>query len=335
MIKGILSGILDDATNLSDVYQTLAIYASIDDVSSSGIIANSSEDAPIFSITGESWQPPSQLLTVPDTFWITSPFKDPGELENDKMRSIADIFVGYYPPCNDQSQTRLDWRGELNNASNWKAFKGSLTLCLQTLDSSFNSTMRTTITCLSDRHGDDDFCVGGADLLEWSAQVSRSLNGSASIYFEYDNYFTGQWVPKILTDIIGETPAYCLPDAETGVGLGLEGFMRRINNIAVYMTNTLRTELKETFIDVTYYWMFLPTAIYLVITIFLFSTIFTSRKTETPLWKSSPLVLLRAMNRSNSMQKLGQVEDDAKNTRVLLQHMGDHWHPRDVSQSRY
>jgi hypothetical protein len=91
---------------------------------------------------------------------------------------------------------------------------------------------------------------------------------------------------------------------------------------------------KEQFFDVTYHWMSLPLAIYLIITLFLFSTIVTSSKADTPLWKSSPLVLLEAMDSSNRMQSLNQVELEARSTRVKLQYTGENWHLQNMSVPR-
>jgi hypothetical protein len=87
---------------------------------------------------------------------------------------------------------------------------------------------------------------------------------------------------------------------------------------------------KEQFFDITYYWMSFPLAIYLTITLFLFSTIVTSRKADTPLWKSSPLVLLEAMDLSNGMQSLEQVKLEARNTRVKLKYTGENWHLQNI-----
>jgi hypothetical protein len=111
MVKGILMGILEDVASLGDVvgtfeaevctwepYQMLAVCASVEDVSATGTVANSSEDVPTLSVTGESWDPPSQRLTVPDTFWMYTSFDDTTAIRNERLPSIASIFVGYYPP---------------------------------------------------------------------------------------------------------------------------------------------------------------------------------------------------------------------------------------------
>jgi hypothetical protein len=90
----------------------------------------------------------------------------------------------------------------------------------------------------------------------------------------------------------------------------------------------------EQYIAVDFKWLTPPLAIYLAITMFLFATIVKSREANVPLWKSSPLVLLRLVERNNGMQTLKQVEEEAKETRVQLQYSGENWHLRDVTGRR-
>ncbi|EDU43209.1 predicted protein [Pyrenophora tritici-repentis Pt-1C-BFP] len=146
-------------------------------------------------------------------------------------------------------------------------------------------------------HNNEEYCVGDADITEWEYLIAESLTGAAAVYPNETSYgFTGQYAPNIASDVLGDSPAYC-----TGSEAG--GFEQRINNIAISMSNTLRTGknavpikgtewTKEQFFDVTFYWLSFPLAIYLTITLFLFSTIVTSGKADMPLWKSSQLVLL-------------------------------------------
>jgi hypothetical protein len=395
MFRAVLSGVLDDEKTLSDVigncsaeackwneYTTLAVCASVEDVSSQGQVRKER-----FSISGTSWEPPSQGLSgQPDTFWMAAPFQALTNLTNGKMLPISDIFMAYYPQCNDQNQTRGDleqWRSQLSDASNWKAFKGTLNLCLQTLSSTYNNTMNTTVTetykdltwkstdpkntfsqtgavCLSEPFRGKDYCVGERDLMQWPSSLQRTLEGAAAIHGDWDNYYTGQWVPNIVADIIGPNPVMC--DPNLGPGYGLEGFTRRINNIAIAMTNALvqlqaywctfkltRYRLRtgnttsqdsffpgsewtsEQYIAVNFKWLTPSGAIYLAITLFLFATIFRSRKEDVPLWKSSPLVLLQAVDRNNGMQTLKQVEKSAEHTQVELRYTGENWYVQDVS----
>ncbi|KAJ5057850.1 hypothetical protein J3E72DRAFT_344558 [Bipolaris maydis] len=185
----------------------------------------------------------------------------------------------------------------------------------------------------------EEFCVGDTDITEWEYLMAKSLTGAAAIYPNETDYgFTGQYAPNIATDVLGDSPAYCNGSTVEG------GFKRRMNNIAISMSNALRTGknavplkgvewTKEQFFDVTFYWMSFPLAIYLIITLFLFSTIVTSSRADTPLWKSSPLVLLEATNSSNRMQSLDQVESDARGTCIKLQHTGDSWHLQNMPVS--
>jgi hypothetical protein len=87
----------------------------------------------------------------------------------------------------------------------------------------------------------------------------------------------------------------------------------------------------EQFIAVEFKWLTPPLVIYFAITLFLFATIFKSRKGDVPLWKSSPLVLLHSMERNNGMQTLDQVEKVSRDTRVQLQFTGENWHLQDVT----
>ncbi|EUC35735.1 hypothetical protein COCCADRAFT_90217 [Bipolaris zeicola 26-R-13] len=271
---------------------------------------------------------------------------------HEPLRNISSTFVAYYPPCDHNGKPRADWAGQRNDAANWQGFSGTLTLCLQTLKSTYNSTMQTEIIdtqidldwqikpgvsngsqyryCVTGKDN-EEYCVGDADITEWEFLMAKSLTGAAAIYpNETEHGFTGQFAPNIATDVLGDSPAHCNGSVEGG-------FEKRMNNIAISMSNALRTGSnavplkgvewnKEQFFDVTFYWMALPLAIYLTITLFLFSTIVTSSKADTPLWKSSPLVLIEAMDPSNRMQSLDEVESEARGTCIKLQHTGENWH---------
>lgn len=87
----------------------------------------------------------------------------------------------------------------------------------------------------------------------------------------------------------------------------------------------------EQYVAVQFYWLFYPCAVYLVITVFLFTTIFISRKADVPLWKSSPLVLLHANERDNDIQTLKGATEDAETKQVQLQYSGENWYIEDVT----
>lgn len=172
------------------------------------------------------------------------------------MNERANVNLTMSSQCNEQNLTRGDsWAKDRLNSSNWKAHKATLSLCLQTLESTFNKTMKTTIidtsrdlnweyangsqpegtVCLTRQYDGLDFCLGRDDLMRWSSAIQKTWEGAALLLKGADNYYTGQWVPNIIGDILGPTPAVCNPDL--GPGYGLQGFTRRVQNIAISMSN--------------------------------------------------------------------------------------------------
>jgi hypothetical protein len=272
MFKAILSGVLEDQNSLSDIkgncqaesckwedYTTLAVCPTIENVSSKGEMYKTSNNFPGFRLRGTSWSPPEQQGLNSDTFWMTAPFRDSSTVKKETLPPIADIFVAHYPQCNDQGKPRgnfSEWSAQFKNASSWKSYKGTLNLCLQTLSSTYNNTMNTTVIetltdlkwkstkgtsldsatiCLSQPHNGEDFCVNSGDLLQWSASLARTLKGAATLQQDGDNYYKGQWVPNIVGDIMGPNPAIC--DTKLSRSYDIDGFTRRVNNIAISMSN--------------------------------------------------------------------------------------------------
>jgi len=85
---------------------------------------------------------------------------------------------------------------------------------------------------------------------------------------------------------------------------------------------------RQQYFDIQFYWLCLPAALYIGTSILLIGTIFDSAARDTPLWKSSPLVLLRAMDRENNMRSVDQVEEEARSTAVELKYTGKGWYLR-------
>jgi hypothetical protein len=273
MAKSILAGILDDISSPSDVigscqaeactwepYETLAICSFVEDLSTDGTMDNSMGDSPdgplMYDIGEGSWDRTQGNVSLPETFWMNTQvdWRDPDARAADRepLRNISTTLIGYYPPCGSDGKSRADWTGQRNDAANWKGFQGSLTLCLQTLSSTYNSTMETKVIdtqinldwqikpgvsnnsqyryCVSGRT-DEEYCIGDTDITEWEYLIAKSLTGAAAIYPNETSYgFTGQFAPNIATDVLGDSPAYC-----TGSVPG--GFERRMKNIAVSMSN--------------------------------------------------------------------------------------------------
>jgi hypothetical protein len=87
-------------------------------------------------------------------------------------------------------------------------------------------------------------------------------------------------------------------------------------------TNTIRGTvwLTEQYISVHYIWVSYPAAIYFILTLFFFATIHATR--HDPLWKSSPLALLHAMNPRNGMDSTEEMEREAKSLKVRFERRG-------------
>ena len=83
------------------------------------------------------------------------------------------------------------------------------------------------------------------------------------------------------------------------------------------------------YIRVRFYWLSLPAALYLSATILLFTTIAKAADNDTPIWKSSPLVLLKVMDRANDMKYLDKLEEKMGSTAVGLRHTRKNWYLRE------
>ncbi|KAF2192420.1 hypothetical protein K469DRAFT_554810 [Zopfia rhizophila CBS 207.26] len=109
--------------------------------------------------------------------------------------------------------------------------------------------------------------------------------------------------------------------------LGLNGFAMRLSNIAVSMTNAMRTAgssavvfgttwTTESFIEVSPACLAMSGALYLCITVFLFTTVWRTRTSDAPIWKSSPLVLLHCMSADNQLGSNKVMKESARSTSV-------------------
>ncbi|PSN65746.1 hypothetical protein BS50DRAFT_677115 [Corynespora cassiicola Philippines] len=166
------------------------------------------------------------------------------------------------------------------------------------------------------------------------------FNGTGSYWIGGDDYYSGPWTLFLTSDILGQELSIC----DTSPNLGLAGFQRRINNIAVSITNELRTgkntselvsgEVWKTqqYFQVQLYWLSVPGLLYIITTVLLFTTISGTISQNVPIWKSSPLVLLRCMDRGNDMSYLNEVEEKARKTGVELKYSGENWYLQNLTE---
>ncbi|KAF2741367.1 hypothetical protein EJ04DRAFT_480683 [Polyplosphaeria fusca] len=382
MTRAMTSGFLDDYRHPSNVtgacdsehcswrpFSTLAICASIEDVSSSVINATNGTgfNETQFALRGVPIDPPAAKFQK--TFWMDSlNLANRGEINPPtdspaKMPALTEVYTVFFPPCNDEGNDREDSskREQFYETQNWRAYKASFNLCIQTLQADFNITMNTTVINQEDKdiewqkgesesdvggewcteRDDENLCIGNQTMQGMARELAALFVGSASLIPAGDNYFDGQWSPTLVTDVLGSDPTACDPDY---LPLhGIRGFTKRMHNIAVSMSNAMRTANTSTtftgiawdrqpFISVQFAWFSFPALLYLATTLFFFAMLVETRRVDAPIWKSSPLALLQTMHPDNKMETLKEIEQDAQRTSVRLRYNGEMWQLRETTR---
>jgi hypothetical protein len=208
------------------------------------------------------------------TFWVTTIFGDEQNtthslgLETDpalrslkhpnsSMDDLAHIYLAYHDPC----LTDTTDASTLFNPKNWRAYKATLRLCLQTRSTEFNiSTTTKVVQNHSDTqwehledprqgphcHGvcqywstnlkdsSDNYTIGLNSTWKLGKQIGTSFNVSGAwLTHGYSNIFGGTVGSTLVADIMGNDVFKC-PNATE---YGFEGFTRRIAHIANGVTN--------------------------------------------------------------------------------------------------
>jgi hypothetical protein len=146
----------------------------------------------------------------------------------------------------------------------WRAFRGTLRLCLQTLNTTRNTSTETTVlesftnltwaqsireTIDEERQNDfgedgvwttsfgeevDNFTIDARTTELIAGQIAASFAISASINPEGDNYIYGNmFASGFLSEVLGPTPLECPNNTEHGI----RAFDKRIATIAAGVTN--------------------------------------------------------------------------------------------------
>ncbi|KAH7116112.1 hypothetical protein B0J11DRAFT_584144 [Dendryphion nanum] len=333
-------------------YTTLAMCAYTEDVSSGLTLSRNKTGVTVAGL--ESKDMP--LLTSQRTAWMTTNLtttKTRTMNDIDQNKNTADIYFLYHPLCNanNQNYTGSVFQQSMKEPRNWKAFKGTFKPCLQTMRTSFNLSTQTKITvsqrdltwrvraspsnghdvhCYKDEATSEEYCLNTTTFWE---SIKEMFRGNASLIPGGDNYFTGEWMPIILPDIFGPI----LPNCDLSPERGLVGFNKRLNNIAYAITNSMRASSKsvpvtgtawraEQYFHVQYIWLSLPGGLWVTITLFFLTTFARTRNAQSPIWKSSPLVLLECMNKHNAMDRIKNVEKSSEKNRVQLKYTGENWY---------
>ncbi|KAF2000384.1 hypothetical protein P154DRAFT_534730 [Amniculicola lignicola CBS 123094] len=391
--RSIISGLSTDGNDPSDVASecladhctwpqsdTLAMCLSSEDLSSK-IVDQTNGTRRTFSVEGLELEVPQMGLGQGDsTFWVgaanfgSEDLPAPHSFEASKLNSIADVYVLHYNPCDDQNTTRPDGSPSPKDlVKNWKAFKASFQLCVQTMKSDYNTTLNTTIVknnvdinwdiseasvpnstvkyinwCAPQSLGNVDtkFCMNNETLKSVGEEFVPIFTGAASLSSGGDNYVNGTWTQFLITDILGYNPTQCNAEAYDTT-LGFNGFKNRMQYVATAITNSMRTAngtsatipgvawQNQAFITVEFTWFALPAAIWVMATLFFFLAVAGSRREDTPIWKSDPLVLLDAKKSKNQMGSYKDVAQEAKSTSVELIDQADGWYLKETTGPGY
>ena len=272
------------------------------------------------------------------------------------MLDIADAYVRFYDRCSEKNSTRKF--DKTDDILSWRAFKATLRPCLLTLNSKFDIVWHSEILSTSKRLqwrrlpipfkkvsplrvlryctrlNSKDFCLNNDSLYNFAEMIQLAYKVAAGRLlvpdpFESASIRLSEYSDFIISDIRGSNKSLgCNENAK-------EAFDRRFQNIAASISLEMRNEENgkrvngtawstEPVIEVTFYWLSMPIALYLVITVFFFGTVFRTR--DAPPWKSSALALLRCADPKNEMASTEQFKKYAAATSVRLDDTGETWH---------
>lgn len=194
---------------------------------------------------------------------------NPGRTLWKPNEGLGMIFAAYFPlsrcdfcPSADRGCQSPDLEStsmRTRNISNWQTYKATFTPCVQTLSSVYNMTTNTTVLhvenipdwtvdlSLSDFDGlipgysatDSDgqqYSITAGMNMFFEANIFSGFNGSAGFFrrnHREGGHYTGDIMPYMMRDIIGTYYNDCKSDPTRGYN----GFARRMNNVAIALTN--------------------------------------------------------------------------------------------------
>jgi hypothetical protein len=240
-------------------HTTLAICSSVEDISST-VVEFSTGHSSVQALKDVNLAPPSLSEGNQPTFWAESLYlpstkvgrTNPSQVtqaNGNGMPSLAEVYVVYYPACNGTSQ--LSSNGIGDRPELWRAFKGTLSLCMLSLESNTtngktNTTIENEWKDIFERVDTDLYCaqVGQeprscVDATQWSTYGQLIAQGfNAFAYFEVgeDNYIYDEAAVTLASDILGIDPTGCSSLSLT-TDQGLKGLGMRVKNVATSMTN--------------------------------------------------------------------------------------------------
>ena len=262
LAAAINAGLFDNSKTLDDVtgscptdqctwdpYFTMAICTSqLEDVTST-IIDRGGDNSPEtnyrFSVPALGNDPRVSSAAEGITFWMRSLyFGGSSNTSNETALTLPDIeeiVVLFASPCAiAKFNTSLQ--------ASWTAFRGTLSLCLQKLNSTYiDGFMNTTVLytyrdinwqqteqdvyCGQLNNTSERYCIYSLENI--AAEIATFFTGNASLKPGGDNYYSSLPIEVLATDILGTDPTICNNKSD----IGLHGFTRRLNTTALALTN--------------------------------------------------------------------------------------------------
>jgi hypothetical protein len=177
------------------------------------------------------------------------------------LNTLIDIYLIYTPPCvlhngtNSGPNAPENSSETLQKLSSWRAYRATLSACLQRLNSSITGGATNTVvleenipsnwsnvsinvgtsnhTAIQTHHSNQNFFLThyGVGAL-WSG-LQYKLRGNGSYIIGGETYFTSDTLAILTNDVNGNNSPSCNEDP----ALGFNGFDRRMKNFAVALSN--------------------------------------------------------------------------------------------------
>ena len=176
---------------------------------------------------------------------------------------IARIYLYFYDPCIgglnmscSSPGSSNDSQSMISNPRNWRALKGTLSICIQTLDTSYYERTFTRVHAIPDTTwkyhtvvgsgwtsegayrstGPEKMCVGSEVFNAAANTLQKTFKISANLAPCKASAFFTEWAPQLVVDTLGHHPSVCTTNP--GDSSALTGFAGRLQNISISMTNT-------------------------------------------------------------------------------------------------
>lgn len=250
-------------------YRSLGICYSVEDISATIVETATSAQNKLITVKDlRDTDGPS--VSIPDvSLWL---YVDPvlaniqnrnktmqQRVENGRpLNTLVDIYLIYTPPCAMLNTTNSDPNSPepYYNLSSWRAYRATLSACIQRLNSSVTKGTANTnvleenipsnwsqadvdvgpstnVTAIQTHHANQSFFLTEYGVLALWNGLQHRLRGNGSYIPGGDTYFTSDTLAVLTNDVNGEDSLHCNEDP----ALGFNGFDRRMKNLAVALSN--------------------------------------------------------------------------------------------------